>query len=80
LRLSDKKTNAIGLSGKPIKKGYGLVITKQFHNCTVNAESDSEIEWVCPECNDKGTYQEIRTPLDKGVDSCPECGTEVKAI
>lgn len=35
-------------------------------------------EWVCPECNDKGTYLAIRTPLDRGVDSCPECGTEVK--
>jgi len=50
----------------------------------VQAKTEQSIndnaEWVCPECNDKGTYQEIRTPIDRGVDSCPECGTEVKPI
>lgn len=44
------------------------------------AALESDAEWVCPECNDKGTYKEIRTPADRGVDSCPECGSEVKAL
>ena len=37
-------------------------------------------EWECPECHSRGQYQEIRKPFDKGVDSCPDCGTEVNVI
>ena len=35
-------------------------------------------EWECPECDDrKGNYIDIRTPIDRGVDCCPDCGTPV---
>lgn len=37
-------------------------------------------EWYCPECKEEGFYKDIRTPLDKGVDCCSNCGSEVESI
>lgn len=39
-----------------------------------------EQEWICQECRKTGSYSEIRTPIDKGVDCCPDCGDKVKCI
>jgi predicted RNA-binding Zn-ribbon protein involved in translation (DUF1610 family) len=35
-------------------------------------------EWECPECGAVGNYADLRSPFDSGVDSCPDCGFEVK--
>lgn len=40
----------------------------------------SEEEWECPECGQKGSYADIRRPLDLGVDRCPNCSEEVKCL
>lgn len=40
----------------------------------------SEEEWKCPECGQTGSYLELRTPIDRGVDSCPNCSIEVENI
>ncbi len=38
-------------------------------------------EWRCPECDDmEGTYQDLRSMRDSGVDSCPQCCSEVVEI
>jgi predicted RNA-binding Zn-ribbon protein involved in translation (DUF1610 family) len=41
---------------------------------------EAEEEWECPECGQKGSYEDIRKPLDLGVDKCPNCGEEVKCL
>lgn len=43
-------------------------------------ENNVEIEWQCPECDQVGTYHELRNPIDLGVDQCPGCSTEVEPI
>ena len=55
---------------------YLLAGTLYCQDC---GESQQDAEWECPECTRQGTYADIRKPIDHGVDSCPECGTEVKA-
>lgn len=37
-------------------------------------------EWICPECERIGTYQEIRRIIDLGVDCCPDCRCPVECI
>jgi hypothetical protein len=44
------------------------------------AERVGNEEWECPECGQKGNYEDIRKPLDSGVDKCPNCSEEVKCL
>jgi hypothetical protein len=37
-------------------------------------------EWECPECDRNGDYADIRFPIDRGVDCCPDCGTPVVCV
>lgn len=38
------------------------------------------MEWKCHECGQEGKYFEIRTPIELGVDCCPDCRTPVDCI
>ena len=46
----------------------------------INFKKENTMEWQCPECDQQGTYQDLRKPLDLGVDTCPMCGCEVEEI
>lgn len=63
---------------KPLLANYHGQLDAWETDCALWEARD--FEWVCLECNDKGMYQEIRAPLDRGVDLCPECNTEVVNI
>lgn len=41
---------------------------------------NKEEEWECLECGQRGSYMEIRKPIDFGVDRCPNCSEEVKCL
>lgn len=46
----------------------------------MDIQNNVEIEWQCPECDQVGTYHELRNPIDLGVDQCPNCSTEVEPV
>ena len=53
---------------------------KDRRNLSGIAERVDSAEWKCPECEQEGSYADIRKPLDLGVDKCPSCSEEVKCL
>jgi hypothetical protein len=51
-----------------------------LHKCILKKDPDEEYEWECEECGNRGDYADIRKPFDRGVDTCPQCSTEVTCV